>query len=106
MSKQSSTKKCLFAVLVFAVLFISDLAVAYDHHDLDHPPLRPCPICASSRVLSFADNSPPISDFIATPVFTAFLLPFERYISYHTAFRSILNYRAPPPDSRPSNKPA
>lgn len=104
MSKRSATNNCLFALLVFAAIFVADLAVAYDHHDLDHPPLRPCPICASSRVLSFADNSPPIPDFIAIPAFTAFLLPIEKYISIHTVFRSVLNYRGPPTDGPSARK--
>jgi hypothetical protein len=96
MTKRFNVKKITLALVVIAALFVSDWVIAYDHHDLDLPPLSACPICAASQVLSSADSFFHPLAFNPGPCVITSLIPFEVNYSHHSAYFTDLNYRAPP----------
>jgi hypothetical protein len=57
MIKKSSINQLTLVLAVLATLFIANLEIALDHHDLDNLPLSACPVCEISHVLSFVDYS-------------------------------------------------
>ncbi len=96
MTKRISIRNITLTLVVIASFFASDLAIAYDHHDLDHPPLSACPICAVSQVLSSADSFSHSPAVIPSPCVITSLLPTEEIDSLHSIHFTYLNDRAPP----------
>ncbi len=96
MNQRFTVRKFLPVIVVYAALLYCELAVAFDYHDLSDPPLRPCPVCAASHVLSFADNSPQYLYVKPKLCVFDFLPPDMECFFQHSVFLSHLNYRAPP----------
>lgn len=96
MKKRLSIKNIIPVLVVIAALFASNLAVAYDHHDLDNLPLDECPICDVSHVLSSADSFAHIPNVNPSPCVIVLLLPSEYKEPHHSVHLTNLNYRAPP----------
>jgi len=57
MKKQPAIKQLTLVLAVLATLFIANLYIALDHHDLDNLPLSACPVCEISHVFSFVEYS-------------------------------------------------
>jgi hypothetical protein len=57
MKKQLAIKQLTLALAVLATLFIANLEITLDHHDLDNLPLSACPVFEISHVLSYVEYS-------------------------------------------------
>ena len=82
MQKQRAIKQLILCLAVLATLFIANLEIALDHHDLDNLPLSACPVCEISHVLSFVECSlqtwtVPVSSFL-TEIQCPFVKSFEQ----------------------------
>jgi hypothetical protein len=96
MTKQLAIKQFTLVLVVLATFFVSNLLIAYDHHDLGPPLTSICPICAASHALSSGDHSFPTSAFSPACYAVTIQRPFEKSISYHPVYLAHLNNRAPP----------
>jgi hypothetical protein len=96
MNKQFTTKQLTLVLVVLATLFVSNLEIALDHHDLDNLPLNVCPICAFSHSLSFVDHSLPALNVAVNYCLVAIHLPAEKSFFHNPVYLLDLQNRAPP----------
>ena len=59
MKVSCAIKNPVLVLFVFALFLLSTQAIAVHLHDIDELPSDDCPVCSASKVLSFADHSPP-----------------------------------------------
>lgn len=96
MKKQFAAKQLMLVMAVLATVFVSNLEIAIDHHDLDKLPLNFCPVCAFSHTLSFVDYSLPTLSVAVNYCLIAVHPPTEKSFSYYPVYLRDLQNRAPP----------
>jgi hypothetical protein len=96
MKKQFAAKQLTLVMVVLATLFVSNLEIALDHHDLDKLPVNFCPVCAFSHTLSFVECSLSVLSVAMNYCLIAIHFPTERSFSYNPVYVRGLQNRAPP----------
>ena len=98
MKKQFTVNKNLTLVLaVITTLFIANMEIALDRHDLGSLPLNVCPVCASAHLLSAAEHFSAIMPGAADYCPVVFLGTDVKSFTQNQVCLPHLQNRAPPP---------
>jgi hypothetical protein len=96
MKKQSTIKQLTLVLAVLATLFIANLEISLDHHDLDNLPLSACPVCEISHVLSFVEYSQPVWSVPVSYCLAEIQCPLVKSFAQNQVCFSSPQNRAPP----------
>jgi hypothetical protein len=96
MKKQTAIKQSMLVLAVLATLFVCNLKIALDHHDLDNLPLNVCPVCAFAQILSFAEYPLPELHIAVNYCLVDIQHPVEKSFIQNQVNLPNLQNRAPP----------